>query len=129
MLSFFKKKVKEVIVPNDINLSPVSNEPNTDDDIKKRYRESISERLKRENLKFVECDTRMNYGMIGWIYRNNERAIHLFGTTFYVHDKNIPINLPNIELIRAIQKEFKDVTRDKNNNICVDPKGFGAIDK
>jgi hypothetical protein len=127
LINLFSNKKKEET--SNKQYTQIVDEPHTSKrEISARYRESLSERLKKENLKFVESDSRMNYGMIGWIYRNNEKAIQLFGSTFYVHNKDIPINVPNIELIRAIQKEFANVTRDEKNNICVDPKGFGAID-
>lgn len=101
---------------------------NTVREISARYRESLSERLKSENLKFVEQNTRLNYGLIGWIYRNNQPSIQIFGGCFYMHNRDISVNPKLISLINAIQREFADTTRDEKGRICVSEKGFGAID-
>lgn len=85
-------------------------------------REDISKRLEAEHLNFIEEDSRMNYGMIGRIFCNNKLGITLFGDTFYVYSGDIPMNRKNIELIRDIQKEFAELSRDSKGRITSDPK-------
>lgn len=57
-----KRKGKAVIVPETTT--------NTVREMSKRYREILSEKLKAENLTFVESDSRMDYGMIGQIFQD-----------------------------------------------------------
>lgn len=49
----------------------------------------------------------------------------LFGSTFYVYSHDLAINVKLIELIRMIQKEFKDVTRDEQGRIYILKEGYG----
>lgn len=86
----------------------------------------IVKRLKEENLVFWEEPSRMSYGLIGHIKQNEALKVMMFQTTFYVHDKNFPINTKTLQLIQDIQKVYKDLTRDENNRIIVNEKGVGS---
>ncbi len=85
-------------------------------------RKKITEFLKHKKFTFNEFDSRMNYGAIGQLCSNNGgetriAKVLIFGKTFYVHDKEFPINQENLLLIQSIQKEFLELSRDKNNRI------------
>lgn len=82
-------------------------------------RQNIADRLKAENLCFVESNTRMNYAHIGNIMRNQQIAIVVHPAAYYVQNSDIPMNDKILTLIKDIQIEFKELTRDEDKNILV----------
>lgn len=82
-----------------------------------KIRQAISDTLKQENLSFVEDDTRMNYGFMGHLLRNGKIAVVLFPCSFHVHTPDLTLNEKTLSLIRVIQAEFKELTRDADNKV------------
>lgn len=78
-------------------------------------REGINETLKKENLTFNEDNSRMCYGFIGHLKRNGKLVAGLYPETFYIHAAEFPLNENNLRLIRVIQAEFRELTRDADN--------------
>ena len=120
LMSFFGNKEKgttNVVVNNNSNGHKADQE----------LRDSIKERLRAEELLFVEFDSRMNYGMIGHLKHGHsgEIILLLFKETFYCHDKNFSINSKTLPLIQDIQKEYAVSTRDEKNRITVIEGGIG----
>jgi hypothetical protein len=70
-----------------------------------------------KNLEFNECDSRMNYNLIGNLSENKVAKVTIYPTTFYVLDGMFAISASTLELIQNIQEAFVDLTRDKNGKI------------
>jgi len=69
-------------------------------------------------LQFVELDSRMNYGLIGWLEtKEGGRLVTIFPDSFYVNNKDFAINLTSLKLIQNIQKEFAELTRNDKGKI------------
>ena len=85
-------------------------------------RESIAAVLKhRTNLNFKECDDRMNYGMIGTLNckESDSIAILIYSATFYVRDIDLAITDDIVNVIKLIQEEFENQTRDEKNKVIL----------
>lgn len=80
-------------------------------------RQEIDEALELEGLDFKEMGSRMNYGLIGVIWKGNDRLVTVFPKCFYVADRSFALNSFTLKLIEAIQVEYKELTRDKDGRI------------
>ncbi len=90
-------------------------------------RARISETLKTHSLSFEERETRMSYGMIGHINRNNKTMILVFEQSFYVFEKDFSLNNTTLALIKDIQTEFEHLTIDANGSISPVVLGVDAM--
>lgn len=69
---------------------------------------------------FIEDNSRMNYGHIGNLVKNSEKQeplLVIFPETFYVHDKEFPINTRIMKILEIIQEDYKELTRGENCSI------------
>ena len=82
-------------------------------------KEAISISLVRGQYKFIEMDSRLNYGLIGYIEFRGKRVVTIFPETFYIVDSDWPVHQTNLLIIQSIQREFKELTRDSKNRITV----------
>lgn len=98
--------------------------------VNRELRESISERLVAEKLLFLEFNSRMNYEMIGQIKngKNNDVILLIFRGSFYCHDRHFSLNEKTLNLIKDIQNEYDENTRDKNNRITTVESGIGYFE-
>lgn len=80
----------------------------------------LSDLVNDRDLSFKECNSRMNYGMIGHITQKSFKqpvVLIIYQKCFYVHDYEFPLNESTLRMIDLIQLLFYDVTRDENNKI------------
>lgn len=80
-------------------------------------REELPKILRNEVLSFHEMDSRMNYGLIGQLKRRGEVVVIIFPKVFYVKGFDFPLNDRHLNIIKSIQKEFTELTRDKTGKI------------
>ncbi len=72
-----------------------------------KKRQEIQKDLKLDDLTFIECNTRTNYGFIGYLMDSKHNLmVQIFRGAFYVCDKNFALNPRRLQLIADIQKEF-----------------------
>lgn len=69
------------------------------------------------NLKFIELNSRMNYALIGHLYRNDEVIALIYPNTFYVCSVNLSINENVLRIIELIREDYTELTRDDKGKI------------
>lgn len=80
----------------------------------------LSDLVNDRDLTFAECNSRMNYGMIGHVTQKsnkNPTVLIIYQRCFYVHDSEFPLNEATLRMINLIQLLFHDLSRDENNRI------------
>jgi hypothetical protein len=82
-------------------------------------RQSIENMLKEQGLTFVEFDSRMNYGMIGHLKKNDEVIAIIYPKCFYIHTKEFSLNNITLTILSMIQTEFEHLTREGNKIVTV----------
>jgi len=88
-------------------------------------RQAIAKILEQKGLTFFEDNSRMNYGLIGFIKRGDKALVTLHPKCFYVEDKEFAINTSTLALIDSIQEAYAELTRNSVGRILVDKGGVG----
>lgn len=74
-----------------------------------RNRVKIKRTLENLDLSFDEMTSRMNYGFIGNITKNDKPVVQIFEGCFYVLDKEFVLGKSVLGLIEDIQSELKEL--------------------
>ena len=77
----------------------------------------LTDLINHYDLAFAEQNTRMNYGLIGLVSNKKGLVLMIYQGSFYVFDKDFPLNVKTLRMIDLIKKLFHDVSRDENNKI------------
>jgi len=100
--------------------TPEKSEPRVDPiglPIHPRRDSNLRTLLKDTNLEFKEFPSRMSYGMIGHLKKDDEIMVIIFPKSFFVHDKDFSINTHNLRLIQTIQDGYEELNRDEKGRI------------
>jgi hypothetical protein len=77
----------------------------------------LTDLVNHNDLAFAEQNTRMNYGLIGLVSNKKGMVLMIYQGSFYVFDKDFPLNTKTLRMIELIKLLFHDVSRDEKNNL------------
>lgn len=85
--------------------------------------------LNKRGFMFKECNSRMDYGMVGHIHWRGSRIVMIFQGCFYLYNSDVPVNDELLRIVELIRLEFKTVSRDNNNVIAPVTMGYIEMQK